>query len=180
MAVGCLEPKFFAVFVERFIKALPQDFLESNRGWTPALRQQYDRSEWPTMRYFLEKAFKVHGRGYWENIFEGACSHMQCSILFDSELWFVGTDACTFPVLTPLEASKLDPSRSLTPAPHPILSRTPSVPLERSAKGQPLGLKRAGEDTEQILGELGLGEDEKRRLRTDGALGKVDRVGSKL
>ena len=40
------------------------------------------------------------------------------------------------------------------------------VPFAQFVNPQPLGLKRAGEDNEQILGELRLYEDEK-ELRTD-------------
>ncbi|KAJ3474383.1 hypothetical protein NLI96_g12490 [Meripilus lineatus] len=161
MSVGCLEPKFFAIFIEKFLKALPQDFTQGCHYWKPDLSKQNDRSQWPAMRVFFAKGFKTQSRAYWEKVFDGS-------------------DACTFPVLTPLESSKLSSSGSLTPAPHPNLERTPAIPLARSFESQPLGLKAPGEDTDAILCEIGLTEEERRRLRDDGALGKAIRVGTKL
>ena len=183
MSVGCLEPRFFAIFIEKFLKALPQDFMKGSHDWKPDLSKQNDRSEWPAMRAFFAKGFKSQSRAYWEKVFDGrSCivlgpfsPHSFCRI------WhFLGSDACTFPVLTPLESSKLNSSGSLTPAPHPNLERTPAIPLARSFESQPLGLKAPGEDTDTILCEIGLTEEERRRLRDDGALGKAIRVGTKL
>lgn len=92
----------------------------------------------------------------------------------------IGTEACTFPVLTPLEAVKLESSTSLIPSPHPNLSRTPAIALDRSLSAQPLGWKRAGEDTEMILDGLGLSADQKRQLQLDGALGKLESLKTRL
>lgn len=71
MTVGCLEPKFFSIFIDKFIKALPEDFLKHHSYWRPDLSKQYDRAEWPLMRKFIEEGFKLYGRDYWEKTFDG-------------------------------------------------------------------------------------------------------------
>lgn len=166
MSVGCLEPKFFAIFLERFLKALPEEYLQEQRkggGWEPNLERQGNREDWPKMRTFFEEGFKLFGRDYWEKVFEGS-------------------DACALPVLTPLEASKLvhansEPA-SLIPHPHPRLSRTPFVPIPTKEEDG-LKLLKPGQHTDEVLTELGLSEGEKRKLKAEGALGKA-KVGAKL
>ncbi|KAL2255187.1 hypothetical protein VTK26DRAFT_3908 [Humicola hyalothermophila] len=68
MAVGALEPQFFA----QLIKGLGLE----GRGWE---RRRYDREAWPELRRLFEDVFRTRTRDEWERVFEG-------------------TDACCTPV----------------------------------------------------------------------------------
>lgn len=70
MSVGCLEPQFFKAFLERFVHALPTDFVEQAE-WIPTLEGQYKRENWPKAKAFFEKGFKLHDRDYWATVFHG-------------------------------------------------------------------------------------------------------------
>lgn len=59
IAVGCIEPQFFAAMVER----LPLD-VEAYGG-------QHDRTAWPKQHEMLEDIFASKGRDEWEAIFAG-------------------------------------------------------------------------------------------------------------
>ncbi|KAI0768062.1 CoA-transferase family III domain-containing protein [Trametes elegans] len=160
MSVGCLEPQFFRTFLKRYFAALPPGFALED-GWRPAEADQHDTDAWPRMKTFLECGFALHPRDYWAKVFDGS-------------------DACAVPVLTVGEAAALAAKGSSTPegavpSPHPLLERTPSVaPLP---DGGEWTLTR-GEHTEEVLGELGVGEDERADLVREGALG--DRPTAKL
>ncbi|KAI0792768.1 CoA-transferase family III [Abortiporus biennis] len=165
MSVGCLEPKFFKIFLERFIKALPGDFMKDVEGaWVPNLERQGNRAEWLKMKEYFESGFRLYGRDYWEKVFEGS-------------------DACAMPVLTPAEASTLihaaNEPPSLIPHPHPRLTRSPFIPIP-AEQSEGLKLTKAGQHTKEILDELELTEQEKSRLVSQGALGKEVRTFAKL
>lgn len=68
MAVGALEPQFFA--------ALLRGLGLEGQGWE---RRRYDRASWPELRRVLERVFRSRTRDEWESVFEG-------------------TDACCTPV----------------------------------------------------------------------------------
>ncbi|GAB1314993.1 Isopenicillin N epimerase component 2 [Madurella fahalii] len=68
MAVGALEPQFFA--------ALLEGLGLQGQGWEAA---RYDRERWPELRRVLEKVFRTRTREEWEAV-------------------FAGTDACCTPV----------------------------------------------------------------------------------
>ncbi|KAK4127593.1 alpha-methylacyl-CoA racemase [Parathielavia appendiculata] len=69
MAVGALEPQFFAELVMGLGLA--------GQGWEDGRR--YDRDQWPELRRVMEGVFKSKTRDEWERVFEG-------------------TDACCTPV----------------------------------------------------------------------------------
>jgi alpha-methylacyl-CoA racemase len=78
------------------------------------------------------------------------------------------------PVLSPTEASSLDISKSPLPVPHPHLTRTSTQPLAFSphsftAVKESLYL-RPGQHTDDVLRELGVDDEERLRLITDGAV----------
>jgi len=70
MSLGCLEPKFFRMFLETFKKALPQDF-DPCRGWKPDLFTQQKRHEWPSLLEYFTKGFLTQRRDFWANLFHG-------------------------------------------------------------------------------------------------------------
>ncbi|KAG5642428.1 hypothetical protein DXG03_002802 [Asterophora parasitica] len=153
MSVGCLEPQFFRVFIAVFISALPKGFNSSN-GWRPSPQTQTDRTEWPKLRDFLTQGFKSNTRDYWAQVFQA--------------LLLKGTDACALPVLTPQEArSSASPELPFPPT-HPQIS---SLSSKRSSDPHVYHIS-PGEHTWEILEELKLSENEKRRLVANGALGE--------
>jgi alpha-methylacyl-CoA racemase len=169
MSVGCLEPAFFKVFIEKFLEALPKAFALQD-GWMPTDNVQMDTGEWPKLKELLEKGFMTNTRDYWEGVFHG--KFVLGSHLFYSNwtvwVFILGTDACAVPVLTPTEAAALDLSPSKFPAPHPKVAGTGnSVNLGLTS----LNL-RPGQHTEEVLHELGLSNGERNRLALDGALGE--------
>ncbi|NOD76450.1 MULTISPECIES: CaiB/BaiF CoA-transferase family protein [unclassified Ruegeria] len=74
ITVQCLEPKFYAQFLQ--ILGLAQD---------TAFQNQYDRTLWPDLTQSLADIFASQPRDHWEALFRG-------------------TDACVAPVLSPQEA----------------------------------------------------------------------------
>ena len=74
IAVQCLEPKFYALFLERL--GLSDD---------PAFADQFDATRWPDLTARLAALFASRPRDHWAAL-------------------FAGTDACVAPVLSPDEA----------------------------------------------------------------------------
>ncbi|KAI0058193.1 CoA-transferase family III [Artomyces pyxidatus] len=152
VTVGCIEPQFFRVFLELFLKELPQVWLKKE-PWVPDLSVQGNKAEWPALRDFLERGFKLRPRDEWAAVFHGR-------------------DACVVPVLTPTEAATLavqgsaSSQAALHPSPAPTLSRTPA-----SSYAGPLALLPVGKDTEEILLELGRTQTEITKLVQVGVVG---------
>ena len=142
IAVGAIEPQFYAAL----LKGLG---LEGED-----LPFQMDKSQWPAMKERLAAIFKTKTRSEWEAVFEG-------------------TDACVAPVLELPEAPEhhhnvargtyiKDENGFVQPAPAPRFSRTTAV-----VEGLP---PKAGEHTDEILGEVGLSSAEIAKLREAGAV----------
>lgn len=74
MSVQALEPKFYAIFLERL--GLADD---------PAFKSQFDQRKWPEQTEALATIFATRSRAEWTSLFDG-------------------TDACVAPVLAPHEA----------------------------------------------------------------------------
>ncbi|KAF9046908.1 CoA-transferase family III [Hymenopellis radicata] len=154
MSVGCLEPQFFASFLSTLLQNLPTTFsLES--GWRPTTDSQTRQEEWPKLKEFFTKAFLTQTRDCWAQKFHG-------------------TDGCALPVLDVYEAATLDSSGSVVPRPHPKIS---DASLDVPDGG--LHVLTPGGDDEVILKELGVLEDERRQLITDGAM-RGEQARSKL
>ncbi|MBW4983534.1 CoA transferase [Mameliella sp. CS4] len=76
VAVQCLEPKFYRLFLDRMGLAEDPDFAD-----------QFDPDRWPVQGARLERIFATQPRDYWAALFEDS-------------------DACLAPVLTPDEAAR--------------------------------------------------------------------------
>ena len=91
--------------------------------------------------------------------------------------FFLGTDACAVPVLTPAEAVVHSTPPSSVPYPHPRLLRTPapaSVPGSVAARALETDTSvEPGAHTMDILRELGVSQDEQQKLVEEGAIGKL-------
>jgi alpha-methylacyl-CoA racemase len=146
LSVGPLEPAFFAILLER----LGIDDLDPGA--------QYDPRSWPELRARLAAEFASRTRAATEELFDGA-------------------DGCVFPVLSMSEApghphnvargTFVTCDDVVQPAPAPRFSLTPTR----------LGLPppAAGEHTDAILTDLGLTDDEVRRLHDAGVVGSAGR-----
>jgi alpha-methylacyl-CoA racemase len=75
ISVQCLEPRFYAIFLDRLGLAGDAEFCD-----------QFDRSRWPTQAARLAAIFATQNRDHWTRLFEGS-------------------DACVGPVLGPAESA---------------------------------------------------------------------------
>ena len=135
MALGCLEPKFFAEMIT---------LLDIAEEIPPA--RQYDRGFWPDMRDILTRLFASETQAHWEKLFEGS-------------------DACVEPVLDYTQAPSSEHAQArggfvraggLTqPAPAPKFSKTnlaqPSAPCVAGDGGAAMA-KRWGLDPRHLPG----------------------------
>ncbi|ESK89024.1 alpha-methylacyl- racemase [Moniliophthora roreri MCA 2997] len=149
MSVGCLEPQFFRVFIEGFVKALPLEFRKSF-GWTPTPETQVLRGDWPRLREYLEKGFRTRNRDEWAQIFHG-------------------TDACAVPVLTPQEAVERE-SFNPIPKPHPHVVGLGENNASGVSNPGDFSTLMPGQHTDEILGEIGLSEADRKKLLHDKAI----------
>jgi len=141
LSVGPLEPQFFAELVR--LAGLPEDHKAT----------QMDARQWPARRDTYADVFAQKTRDDWMAIFDG-------------------TDACVAPILSWSEAAEhphlaardtfFTRNGVTQAAPAPRFGRTPTA-----TPGLPAA---AGADTETLLAEAGLADDEIARLRAAGAL----------
>ena len=69
MSLGCLEPQFFATFIDRFNAALRINGMKTE--WTPTRAKQFTKDDWPKLRKYIEDGFKALPRDYWADVFHG-------------------------------------------------------------------------------------------------------------
>ena len=124
VSVQCLEPKFYALFLD--VLGLADD---------PDFRNQYDKAQWPALTDRLTAHFATKPRDHWAAL-------------------FLGTDACVAPVLTPVEAMahplnaarqtwhEADGGLQAAPAPH-FSGAAPWTPRPSPDRGQHNGEIRA-------------------------------------
>jgi alpha-methylacyl-CoA racemase len=142
LALGAIEPQFYAALLEGF--GLAGD---------PLFAAQNDRANWPAMKERVAAVVATRTRDEWDAVFEG-------------------TDACVAPVLTPWEAhlhphnqtrsTFVEVDGAVQPAPSPRFSRTPS------SISRPPSVP--GGDTVTGLLEWGIEEATVAKLRETGAL----------
>lgn len=145
LAVGPLEPQFWAEFVRRL-------GLEGEEGFDE--RSRHDRRRWPALRERIAARLRERTRDDW-------CAR------------FEGSDACVAPVLSMREAPAHPhnaargtfvptPDGGTQPAPAPRFAATPG---ELPPPGREIGA-----DTEAVLREAGVPEAELRGWRAAGAV----------
>lgn len=142
IAVGALEPKFYAELIERLGLA--------NAG----LPAQMDRAGWPVMRERFAAAFRAKTRDEWCARFEG--SDACFAPVLDIE------DAARHPHNL-ARGTFIEVDGILQPAPAPRFSRTHAA--------QPTPPPRPGADTDVALAGWGFAADEIAALRASGAIG---------
>ncbi|WP_068432339.1 CaiB/BaiF CoA transferase family protein [Piscicoccus intestinalis] len=143
VAVGALEPQFFAVLLERLGLS---ERIDADR--------QLDRDTWPHQRAEFEAAFAAHPRAHWESV-------------------FADVDACVTPVLDMDEAPAHPHNAArgafvtldgvTQPAPAPRFSGTPNA--------APAPAPAVGAHTDELLADLGRDADQIAQLRADGVVG---------
>ncbi|HEV7187456.1 MAG TPA: CaiB/BaiF CoA-transferase family protein [Blastococcus sp.] len=141
VAVGALEPQFYAAFVDGL-------------GLTGALPgAQYDGAHWPEHRRRFAEAFATKPRDEWAGLFAGtdACVTPVLGL----------TEAPAHPHLA-ARGTFVERDGVPQPAPAPRFSRTPGA--VRGAAPRP------GADTRSVLAAWGFGEDEVARLLEAGAV----------
>jgi len=143
VSIGSIEPQFYARLRELAGLTEDRDF-----------DAQHDPSKWPTLKAKLTDLFKTRTRAEWDALMEH-------------------TDVCYAPVLTMSEAAEHPHNRAreafvtigdhVQPAPAPRYSETrPETP-------EPAPMP--GDDSEEVLKDIGLNADEIARLREAGAVG---------
>jgi alpha-methylacyl-CoA racemase len=135
LAIGSIEPAFFAELVERI-------------GLVGDAPDQYDRSRWPELRRRLEEAFVSRTLAEWQEALEGT------DVCFAPVLSVEGAASHPHNVA---RGTFIDVAGVLQPAPAPRFSRTVA-----DAPTAPVG---AGADTADVLAGLGLSPDEIASLR---------------
>ena len=141
MAVGALEPKFYA------------DLLAGLELDPADLPGQYDRSGWPVLRAALTAAFGGRTQAEWAAVFDGsdACVAPVVS----------PADAPDHPH-NAARGTFVDVGGLIQPAPAPRFSRTPA--------GPPAPPQAAGASTAEVMASLGFTDQQITRLRDQGAV----------
>ncbi len=139
VAIGAIEPKFYAALIERL-------------GLDPVtLPPQHDRARWPALRACFAQAFRGRTREAWCAVFDGSDACF-APVLSPAE-------AAAHPHLQ-ARASHVAIDGLEQPAPAPLFSRTPgavrSPPPERGAQGR-AALADWGFDATAIEGLMALG-----------------------
>lgn len=148
MAVGALEPRFYARFTE---------LLFAPEGVPDDLPGQHDNARWPELRRRFAERFAQRTMAEWAKVFEG-------------------TDACVAPVLSMTEApahphlaargTYVDVGGVVQPAPAPRFSA--AAGSAESAGLVPGAIARPGAHTREVLS--GLGFDDVEELLADAAV----------
>ncbi|MCE8515258.1 CoA transferase [Ruegeria pomeroyi] len=125
ITVQCLEPKFYALFLERL--GLSDD---------PEFSQQFAPKLWPALTARLAALFATQPRDHWADL-------------------FLGTDACVAPVLSPQEAQHhpMNAARRTWAEIDGTLQAAPA-PRFKDRDWQPKPSPARGEHTAEILAEL--------------------------
>ena len=140
IAVGALEPQFFAQLIER----LDLDF---------PVADQYDRSRWSDLRRMLRDEFAKRSRAEWESVFEGSDACVTPVLnLEEAPAHMHNQERRVF----------VEVDGVVQPAPAPRFSRTPSA--------SPRTPSQRGDHTDPVLGELGYSPAEISKLRATGSV----------
>lgn len=82
ISVACIEPKFYEIFLEKFMSTLPSAFLQRWGTEVPTIHEQMDRNKWPRTRAFFEGGFQCYTRKQWEDTFAGMLSFTEAKYVF--------------------------------------------------------------------------------------------------
>ena len=139
VAVGALEPKFFAELLAR---------LGLDAGWRA---RQYDRRAWPELRAALAAVWRTRTRDAWAAHFEGSDACVAPVLALDEAPRHPHAQA---------RAAYVAVEGVVQPAPAPRFSRTPAA--------DPRPAPALGAHTDAVLAEAGFTRDEILALRAEG------------
>ena len=145
VAVQSLEPRFYAVLLERLGLAADPDFA-----------RQYDTRSWPRARQRLAELFATRPRDAW------------CALL-------EGTDACFAPVLDPEEAARHphNVARGVFSTRDGMLQADPAPRFSKSPPPPHRPIPARGEHTIEVLRQAGLDEAQLQGLIASGAVAQA-------
>lgn len=128
ISVQCLEPKFYAIFLDKM--GLTDD---------PSFSEQFNRATWPELTQRLVEIFKNKTRTEWAEI-------------------FAGSDACVAPVLNPEEAMSHphNQSRQIWHTHDEVLQAAPAPRFSGDKTWQPKTSPIRDQHREEILTELNM------------------------
>ena len=126
MSVQSLEPKFYAIFLERL--GLQDD---------PDFADQFNKEKWPRLGGRLEQLFASETQAHWRAVFDGS-------------------DACCAPVLTPEEAMShpINQARGVWQKIDGVLQAAPAPRFGGASDWVPSQAPERGADGEEIMREL--------------------------
>jgi alpha-methylacyl-CoA racemase len=131
MAVGSIEPQFYALLVQGIGLDLA------------AYPEQHDRAKWPEMKAVFAEIFKTRPRAAWEAVFDGTDACVTPVLTPD--------EAAAYPHLVARGAFTV-PDGAPQPMPVPKFSRTPGATLPAPPDNDPAGA--------EALREWGLSAEE--------------------
>lgn len=125
LSVQCLEPEFYALFLERL-----------NLSGDPAFREQYNRDQWPSQTERLANIFAQRSVAHWDGVFRDC-------------------DACVAPVLSPWDAvyDLHMASRQVWHETEGLLQPAPAPRFDGISK-DPASIPERGVHTDEVLNEL--------------------------
>ena len=142
VSIGSIEPQFYSELLAKL-------------GVDPAtLPDQHDRTAWPELSERFAEIFAQRTRQEWTALLEG-------------------TDVCFAPVLSLVEAPSHphNAARGAFVEVGGVVQPAPAPRFSRDRVGDPTPPPRPGRDTDEILAELGVNNEEASRLRAAGAIG---------
>jgi len=141
VAIGALEPQFYAELLQRC-------GIDD-----PAFSAQMDKSQWPALKQKLVEVFKTRSRAEWCELLEGTDACFAPVLDWDEAPQHAHNQA---------RETFVNVAGMLQPAPAPRFSRTPAA--------APTPPSNSGQDSEDILSSWGVAAEQIARLRSDGAI----------
>ena len=142
ISIGSIEPQFYELLLEK-----------TGLGADSDLPRQMSRDDWPMLKDKLTNIFLGKTRDEWDAI-------------------MLGTDICYAPVLTLQEAAaqKHNQERSTFATVDGLIQAAPAPRFSRTEPELSTPATAPGSDSEQVLRDLGLGDDEIKTLLDSGAV----------
>ena len=142
ISIGSIEPQFYELLLEK-----------TGLGADSDLPRQMSRDDWPILKDKLTNIFLGKTRDEWDAI-------------------MLGTDICYAPVLTLQEAAaqKHNQERGTFATVDGLIQAAPAPRFSRTEPELSTPATAPGSDSEQVLRDLGLGDDEIKTLLDSGAV----------
>ncbi len=142
VSVGSIEPQFYALLLEK-----------TGLAGDNSLPKQMSRDDWPMLKEKLTEIFRTKSRDEWDEI-------------------MLGTDICYAPVLTFEEAVEHEHNsvRDTFVEQDGIKQAAPAPRFSRTPPDLPATAVAPGAHTDEVLGSMGISQDDISRLRESGAV----------